>query len=120
VKRKKEFRRLFSEWTPEQEKFAEKFVSYILIQTKNKWDKGQVDDILRQCIPMTNPEATSGPVKPFEQHTTKNPYLSILMDFGWTPKRDQPSVEFVPAATLRRCLGVCFEFVSFCLRQRGF
>jgi hypothetical protein len=97
AKEGKQFRRLFDKWTPEQENFAEKFVSYILIQTKNKSEKANVIDILPQCTPMTDAD-TAGPVKSFEHHAAQNPYLSTLMDFDW-PHSDQ-HVEFVPAATL--------------------
>jgi hypothetical protein len=72
-------------WTIDNEKLAEKFVSYILIQTKNRLDSfpGQRRTDLSNCIPVVH---TNDDVKvpSFEHHRPQNPFVSILMDLGYT------------------------------------
>jgi hypothetical protein len=91
---------VFGEWTLEQEEWAETFVSYILIQTKNQSARPDLHNILEQCIPMTK-DGTGASVVSFESHAAKNPYMLILMDFGWVhPEAYIERVEFVPTRSL--------------------
>jgi hypothetical protein len=99
-----QFGPLFGDWTPEQEAVADKFVSYILIQTKNRSGNlraRDINSILEGCIPMTT-DGTTATVVSFELHTAQNPYVSILMNFGWPSESAVgiERVEFVPTRSV--------------------
>ena len=72
-------------WSDKEEELADSIITYILIQTKSRTDAcpSDVRNALTRCIPITRKPKPHDPLPNFTKGNPKNPYISILMKFGF-------------------------------------
>ena len=93
---------LFGEWTRDQEEAADKIVAYIVIDGKNRENRSetQIGFASDSCIP--KPTQSQFQHKNFDWHTPCNPFISIVLSFGWETNGPGVEVHSIPTAPIHK------------------
>ena len=109
---------LFGKWTPQQEEAADKVISYIIIDVKNRdgWSEQQIRFASDGCIPKSPQSKFLH--KNFSCHATCNPYISVILNFGW--EVDGPAVELYKPTTSSEIQNLQIPIIAYGLTSKTF